>query len=311
MSVLSVFLGIAVLLALLGDVFFTVFRPHGRGGWLNQVQNRSVWALFRATGCRADGTARDGWLSLAGPILVVLTLVVWVALLVAGFALIYYPWSPAFLVSPGHLRAPWAETLYYSGYTAATLGFGDVVADHEALRLLAPLQAFLGFAMLSISVTYISSLYRNLLDMRALAANVGGYFSDGTEPTLRTAATAQTRGFAQWADGITTSVLQTIQAHMQYPILHYFRPTSAQDSLPLQLRHLLAVRRRVRTEEPAEATAFASDLAVRSLAGSVERYLEMVDRYFVPAGFAAEAPPQPGDAVERAHRRLLRYMCYH
>lgn len=83
--------GILVLLLLLVDAFGTVFHPQGRGGALHRVQNRAVWALFRAVGRRGDGTPRDGWLALAGPTLAVLTLVVWVLLLVGGFALIYGP----------------------------------------------------------------------------------------------------------------------------------------------------------------------------------------------------------------------------
>ena len=91
-------IGAALLLLLAADVFFTVFSPHGRGGPVNRRQNRALWALFRASGRRRDGSARDRWLPLAAPFMVVSTLAFWVLWLVIGFALVYYPWIESFLV---------------------------------------------------------------------------------------------------------------------------------------------------------------------------------------------------------------------
>ena len=89
---------------------------------------------------------------MGGPFLAVLTPPAWALIVVAGFALIFYAWIEGFLVSPGSLRAPWAEVLYYSGFSAATLGTGDVLADLPALRLLTILEGLSGFALLSASL---------------------------------------------------------------------------------------------------------------------------------------------------------------
>jgi hypothetical protein len=43
------------------------------------------------------------------------------------------------------MRSAWVEALYYSGYTGATLGFGDLVLELEAMRLRAPVQPFGGY----------------------------------------------------------------------------------------------------------------------------------------------------------------------
>ena len=297
--------GIAVLLLLLADVFFTVFHPQGRGGPLTHRQNRLVWAFFRNVGPRAEG-----WLSLAAPTMAVLTIVLWVMLLVGGFALIIYPWIASFLVSPGSLRVHWVETIYYSGYTAATLGFGDVVPDHELLRLLAPLEAFLGFAILSASITYLSSVYREVVSMHTLATNITGHFEAGTATTLDRAGGNKTQAFARWADGVNTSLLRALQAHFHYPILHYFRPSDEERALPPQLDHLLALRRRVRGGDCSGFSALREDTSIRSLVGSVERYLKTVEDYFIPESFAVNEQTERMDETERAHHRLMRYMRY-
>lgn len=298
-------LGIAILLLLFADVFLTVFHPQGRGGPLTHAQNRGVWASFRRIGRRSPL-----WLSFAAPAMAVLTILVWVTLLVGAFALIVYPWIGSFLVSPGSLRVHWVEALYYSGYTAATLGFGDVVPDHELLRLLAPVEAFLGFAILSASITYLLAVFRELVSMHTLAANIAGYFDAGTDATLQTASHEQTQGFARWADGVNTSLLHALQAHFQYPILHYFRPTNEERALPPQMDHLLELRRRVQAPDGSAATTLQDDLSVRSLVGSVERYLKTVEEYFIPKTFAVNERTERMEEPERAHDRLMRYMCY-
>ena len=297
--------GTAILLLLLADVFFTVFHPQGRGGPLTHRQNRLVWAFFRNVGPRAEG-----WLSFAAPTMAVLTIVLWVMLLVGGFALIIYPWIASFLVSPGSLRVRWVETIYYSGYTAATLGFGDVVPDHELLRLLAPLEAFLGFAILSASITYLSSVYREVVSMHTLATNIAGYFEAGTAATLDRASRDQAQAFARWVDGVNTSLLRALQAHFHYPILHYFRPSDEHRALPPQLDHLLALRWRVRAQDCSDFSALREDMPIRSLVGSVERYLKTVEDYFIPKSFAVNERTERMDDTERAHDRLMRYMCY-
>jgi hypothetical protein len=276
-------LGGAILLLLLADVFLTVFHPQGRGGPLTHWQNRAVWTSFRRLGRRADS-----WLSFAAPAMAVLTVLVWVVLLVGAFALIVYPWIGSFLVSPGSLRVRWIEALYYSGYTAATLGFGDLVPDAEPLRLLAPIEAFLGFAILSASITYLSSVFRELVSMHTLAVNISGYFNAAAETTLESAGDSQRQAFARWAEGVNTSLLHALQAHFQYPILHYFRPTDEERALPPQLEHLLAVRRQLRGDDGAASAGLRDHPSVRSLVGSVERYLKTVEEYFIPEDFAVD-----------------------
>lgn len=168
--------GVALLALLFADVFLTVFHAQGHGGPLNRSQNRAMWTLFSAVGVRADGAPRAKLLAFAAPVMAIAALASWVVLLVFAFALIYFPSVQTFLVSPGQIRTPWVEALYFSGYTAATLGLGDMVPESEGLRLLAVLESFSGFAILSASVTYLLAVYRELVTMQSLASNVAGYF---------------------------------------------------------------------------------------------------------------------------------------
>jgi hypothetical protein len=296
----------AALLALLAtDVFLTAFHPRGVGGPLNTLQNRLAWRIALRIGRITPRALR-----VAAPLMVVLTLASWFVILVVSFALAYYPWMETFLVSDGSLRAHWVEALYYSGYTAATLGFGDLVPGLQRFRLLAPIEAFLGFSLISVSVTYLLAVYRELLAMRTLALDIAVHFREGDEHFLALARTpAEQQTLATWCDSITSSLIRSLEAHFQYPILHYFRPADDRRALPVQISHILALRAALPLR-PDSGVQMHGTLSFEALAAAAEEYLRTVESRFVPRRFTFEGESHDGDAALTAHERLLRYTGY-
>ena len=290
-------IAVALLVLLLADVFFTVFDAEGRGGPLNRVQNRLLWRLFRV----AAGESR-AMLALAAPLMAVVTLASWVAILVAAFAIAYYPFIDSFLVSPGQTRSSWSESIYYSGYTAATLGFGDIVPDLPWLRILAPVEAFLGFALLSVSVTYLLAVYRELLGVQTIAVSLDAYVKAGLLEHLdRPEPDPQA---ARFLESSSLALLHALGAHFQYPVLHYFRPREPTRSLVMQLAPLVPYARERKRERVSKG------LACDAFLEAVERYLMLVEDHFIPKRFEPDAAGAGATEVERAYARLLRFMRY-
>ena len=100
----------------------------------------------------------------------------WTLLLVAGWALIYYPHLPdAFRFSSGmdpQQYRGWVTAFYISVVTLVTLGYGDITPTAGWLRLLAPVQALVGFALLSAGVSWVLSLYPVLARRRSFSQEV-------------------------------------------------------------------------------------------------------------------------------------------
>lgn len=302
-------LGALVILVLIWDVFITVFHAQGLGGPINRRQNRWVWALVGRLSVRRDGSRREGLLALAGPTVVLATLSSWVLLLIGAFALIYFPWVETFLVSPGTLRAGWAEALYYSGYTASTLGLGDIVADTEALRLITALEAIGGFALLSSAITYFLAVYRELIAMQSLASGISALFDAGEDHLLEHARREGPEALARWCEHFANRLSGVLLAHAQYPVLHYFHPKDRSRALPVQVGPLLRLRRMLRESPDPELSAFARHPSFLAMENSLAAYLREVDRLFVPE--ASEARRAEGsDELERAHDRLIQSMHY-
>lgn len=160
---LSVLGALVILLGVI-EVFHTLLHPSGRGR-LSRLCVVAVWRLMRRLGDKGS--------SIAGPLALVSVIVFWAALQAVGWALLLYPHVPqGFSYSPGIDPSRYsdaAEALYVSTVTLTTLGYGDVIATDPLIRLLSPLEALTGFALLTAAVSWFMQIYPALARRRALA----------------------------------------------------------------------------------------------------------------------------------------------
>jgi len=157
--------GVVLIAITLRDVFDALFHPEGRAT-LSRGVMRSVWRLFRRA-----ANLRPGLFQLAGPAALVTVVAIWAALLVLGWALFLWPHLPGGFMETagGRLGGSFFEAIHLSLVTLTTLGFGDVVPNATWLRVVEPLEALLGFGLLSASISWLLLLYPVLLRRRALA----------------------------------------------------------------------------------------------------------------------------------------------
>lgn len=283
-------LGAVLLLLLAVDVFLTVFHASSQAGPLTRSQTRIVWRMYRFV---ADRIRRELLLTFAAPSMVVITIIIWVILLTAGFAIIYYPRIDDFVVTDGDPAGRWIAAFYFSGYTGATLGLGDILPDNPLLRILTPVHAFSGFALLSASVTYLLALYRELVAIRSLAHNIASYLDVNQDLDPSSINNPYKDAFARWIEGITSEILRADQACFQYPILHYFRPKHRQWALTVQLDRLY---RFVQTSDHP---------SIRALRAAIDSHAREVMHRFIPSR------NRPGDlSTEEGLGLMLQYMSY-
>jgi hypothetical protein len=158
--------GALVVLATLRDVFHTLWHPSGRSGL-----GRKVMAVVWRAGRPRRGRRRVS--VLAGPLSMVVVVLAWIAFIVLGWTFIYWPHlADGFSISQqleDTARGGFLDALYLSMVTVATLGFGDIVPTSEWLRIAVPVQALLGFVLLTAAVTWVLQVYPALTRRRALA----------------------------------------------------------------------------------------------------------------------------------------------
>lgn len=244
MEVLAVVAGLLLLGLLIVDVFGTVFVPRGGAGVLASRLYRIVWAGWSWAANRS-GRHRRRVLALAGPVLLPLTVVLWVLVLVGAFALVYLPFTAQLSVPAGGSAASGpVAVLYVSAYAATTLGVGDIYATTPLLRLLITLEAGLGFALFSISITYVLSVYNALLRATALALRISGFIGrqageDAVDVVCRSVRARSEEQTLDWLRGTVSELATTNQAQAQYPLIAYFHIPHDDRALPVALADLL------------------------------------------------------------------------
>jgi hypothetical protein len=227
MSAMVATASLAVIVLVLWDAFETVLLPrrvtrHVRFARLYYVYAWSPWsALARRM---RPGKRRNTFLSLFGPLSVLVLIAVWATGLIAGFGLLH--WSLGSRLHVPDDRPGLGTFLYLSGTTFFTLGFGDVTPVDPVGRALAVAEAGLGFGFLAVVISYLPVLYQafstreltiSLLDARA-----------GSPPTAAQLLIRLARGrklaaldrfLAEWERWAA----EVLESHVSFPMLSYYR----------------------------------------------------------------------------------------
>ena len=237
--IVSVAGGVLILAAAV-DMFHSLFHPSGRGT-LSRYAIRTVWIVMRTLARRAPRL-----LVAAGPTGFVAAVGTWAVMLVVGWALVYWPSLPeGFVLGPGLEpgdHGSFVDALYLSLVTLGTLGYGDIAPVDPTLRILAPLEALIGFVLLTASLAWVLSAYPALSRLRSLAEQV--YILDAeAEGDPREMLSSLSPGeAARILSGLEAQVVHARADLSQHEIVYYFHTRDELHSLPqaLCLLHALA-----------------------------------------------------------------------
>jgi hypothetical protein len=244
-DVAAIVAGIAVVLVVAWDAFLTVLLPRRamQRLRLSTLFMDTLWRGWAGIGRRVVNvnTKRgESYLGLYALLGLLMLFAIWVAAVMAGFALIDIGLPHAYSKLPGISGYPAA--LYVSGTTLFTLGLGDVLPVSNAARAVTVLEAGTGLAFLALMISYLPVLYQSF-SRRELEIAVLDEWA-GTPPTavelLRRAArdgslaevTALLQEWEHWAADI-------LESHVSFPILGYFRSQHENQSWLAALTALL------------------------------------------------------------------------
>jgi hypothetical protein len=223
--ILATVIGLALIVGVLWDAFETIILPR-------RVHNRFrptvlfyryTWMLWSRS-ARWTRRQRDTYLSLFGPLSLLLLLIFWAAGLIIGFAVLL--WGTGSHIATAAGRHTIGDDLHLSGSNFFTLGLGDVQPQTTVARFITVVEAGTGFGFLGLVITYVPILYQtfsrrevqiSLLDSRAgsppraveLLRRIGVY---NDRESLRTLIGEWDRWCAE-----------LLESHLSYPAVAYFR----------------------------------------------------------------------------------------
>lgn len=287
-------LGLVVAMAVLRDVFHQLFHPGGTG----HLSDALMWTVWRAF--RAISRKKEERLTFAGPTALIVIIASWVALMVVGWALIYWPHLPeSFLLSTGldpDLQGGFPDALYVSFVTLTTLGYGDVTPTNDLLRILAPVEALIGFGLLTASITWVLSIYPALSRSRSLAQEIALLHDAEAE-----AATDVTRLEADFVErtlqDLVSKLVSVRNDLMQFEITYFFHGSAHRSGLSMMLPYLLRLAERGQREGHPEEVR----MSARMLHGAVDELATTVATRFL--GMTPASTEEAIEAYARDHLR--------
>lgn len=234
MTLLTGVAGLALVALILWDAFETVVLPRrvARRLRLVRLYYRSLWRLWSviASGIRRN-RRREGFLSLFGPLSLILLLGTWAAALMVGFALLHFAVGLPVAAS-GH-PADFGTALYFSGSTLFTLGLGDIAPSSTAARALTVVEAFTGFAFLALVIGYLPVVYQAFSRREAHIAMLdewAGSPPSAGELLRRLGGWGEIRTLREFLATWERWAAELLESHISYPVVARFRSQHGNES---------------------------------------------------------------------------------
>jgi hypothetical protein len=253
--------------------------------WPTEVFYRIGWRAWSglARHMRSERKA-ESFLAVYTPASFITLLVSWVAAIVVGFGITWWA-SPDAIAPIGDI----GQSVYFSGISFLTIGFGDVVPTGGAARALVLVEGFFGLAIVALVIGFLPALYQAYHAREALLVTLDHPTRDQLRAIdlvgvmWRGGDDAEIRGFAKdWERWVA----EVLTSHRSYPMLMYFRSQNPGQSwlTGLGLIADTATIALVMTDNPPPEVVYLHRRASRTLVALANR---------------VGVKPKPGDPITR------------
>lgn len=229
-------LGLSILVLVVYDIYATILHARSRSGPIAKTLHRTIWRIVRAISFKLSRPRRHRLLNAIGPLLLPVFIILLIAFLVVGFALIYYPRMPeSFAVQAGAPNSSFLTSLYFSGITLTTAGYGDIAPHTTSMRMIALFESASGFTLISLAITYLLTVYGALERKRAVALSFYHQAEEGANVAAFIAHHFMVERFHGLIAALrlsTRDLQELLESHIEHPVIHYFHPVEVYKSLP-------------------------------------------------------------------------------
>lgn len=277
-------LGAILLIAVTVDLLWTTLWVTKGAGPITSLLMKWLWRLLRRSANR-----NSQFLTLIGPLVLSLGILVWILLLWGGWTLIFASAETALIDTLNRGPISWSDRIYFTGFTVFTLGIGDFVPREGFWQLLSILATASGLVFITLAITYILSVLGAVTQKRSFASNVNG-LGTTSEEILRVSWDGnEFQGLDLPLNTFTTQLNTLTINHNAYPILHYFYTQEADQAPTTSIAVLDEALTLLRFGVPEQDQP--AKVIVKSARDSIHDYLELLHQSHVER--ADRTPPSP------------------
>ncbi|MFG0329904.1 MAG: ion channel [Phycisphaerales bacterium] len=268
------------------EALWTIVSVSGAG----PATDRWTRALWRLAVMLRTRVGHAGSLVPVGPVILIATLLVWIATLWLGYFLVFSVCPDEIINSDTKIPATTWDRVYYTGFTLFTLGTGDFVALTTRYRVLSAFASLNGLFLVTLVITYMVPVLQAVVVKRQLGAVIHGL---GETPYAIIANAWNGKDLSALdtpLHELSSSIAIHAERHLAYPVLHYFQADSARHSFALQFASYAEAIELIDAFVPEEAQP--PRLRMITARDVSEGFLEVVGREFF-VRTADDAPPLP------------------
>ena len=222
MNVLLLIFGILLTVWILIEALWTTIWADRNSSPLTSRLTSLIWKVFRFF----IKSGKNGALNLAGPIILMSSVLFWIFTLWLGWVLIFYAVPDSVLVKSTQAVPDFTDLIWFVAYCVFTVGNGDFTPNGDVWQVVASFVALTGMGMVTLAITYLLQVVSAVVNKRSFASQV---IAIGKTP----------EGFVKkaWSRGSFGSIeiqlnslsnqLATLsEQHLAFPILHYYHTTN-------------------------------------------------------------------------------------
>ncbi len=238
-GILLTIAGTAILALVFYDIYATILKATKHSGPFSTFLNRGLWWIATRSTQTLSRRRRHRILSTVGPLLMPSLIAFLILMLFTGFALIYLPrMETEFRIDDALRGNQILQAFYFSGVTFLTIGYGDIVPVSGATRMIAVIEGATGLAIISLTITYLLTVYNALERKRAVAlrfyhqarqgADISGFISSHF-------ARGHFHSLTESLREATHDLQELLESHLEHPVIHFFHPPEVYKGFPRAL----------------------------------------------------------------------------
>ncbi len=284
MSLLLILVGGALVVMAFMDALSTTLWVDGSAGPISSRLAKWIWR-----GALAVAGRRHRALSLVGPFVLSLIIMLWVVMLWLGWTLIFSADDASILHGTTKMPANWPARFYFIGYLLFTAGLGDYAPNGGTWQLMAVLTNMTGLLLATLGITYILSIITAVVQKRAFASQVSGLGRNAAKLVESGWNGRDLRDLDLPLSALASQLARISEQYRAYPVLQYYHPSQPEKSPTVAASLFDDALTLIRFGIPTELRP--SRAVIRSARSSVESFLETAPPALIHA--RPEGPPAP------------------
>lgn len=266
------------------DLIWTTLWVNGGAGPVSNRLASGTWRVFRKMAGK-----KKRLLSLSGPVILVLTLGMWVLSMWIGWSFVFAAEADAISDTMNGGDILWYERVYFTGYSLFTLGNGNYSPKEGLWQIVSTLVSGSGMLFLTLGASYIISVVDAVVRKRAFASSITALSTDASTIVKEAWNGEEFHQLDLLLMNLSSELSALTQQHDAYPLLHFYYSEKSGQSAAVAVAALDEALTII--EYGVEPESRTNAVLMRNMRSTIQEYLETLD--FSRIASSDDVPPLP------------------